>query len=138
MIYLAGPIDAVTKGEAADWRAHASRRLVAGKLPTYSPTHAFCVPLEGTKWAREITSINRCAIQRCAAMLANLEGPGFGTIREIEFAVSANKPVYVFGRDITNHAEAHDIIICNDLDQAIAAIIQDHVEVHIAGSKNRG
>jgi nucleoside 2-deoxyribosyltransferase len=94
MVYLAGPIDDITRDEAQGWRKEISESAPIGVL-FYLPTNAYAGTSSVT--APAVDHMNRVAIAQSDGVLANLSGPGrgFGTIREIEFAKTMNKPVVV-------------------------------------------
>jgi hypothetical protein len=122
-IYLAGPIDDIGQNESRGWRER-----IAEILPTsvvcFSPAHAFI----GTNKEnfRAVDFINRHAIKCCCTgVLANLAGPGqgFGTIREIEFAVMTNTPVAVAGQ--IESWMSHDIMVGENLGEALNLLLQE-------------
>lgn len=98
LVYLAGPVDAVSREEATDWREVASKHLLP-EFATFSPPGAFRI--DGTQadaeTCRALIEINNMAIDRSCAVLANLRGRSFGTPIEVEFAKSRGIPVYGFG-----------------------------------------
>lgn len=78
-VYLAGPINGCTKGEANDWRHYTSSRLASAGITGISPLR--CEPLVGERYgssnpdprfgvATAIASKNRFDVQRCDLMLA--------------------------------------------------------------------
>lgn len=125
MIYLAGPIDDITINQARTWREEAGLDLPTGVV-LFSPAHAYQGEVSEAT-APKVDYINRVNIAFCDGMIANLSGPGrgFGTVREIEFARSRNKPVVVI--DSIDHIVsmmAHDLHLVKNFDAALTSILQ--------------
>lgn len=121
-IYLAGPIDGISREDAVGWR-----REIAELYPEvlfYNPAEAYLNVGQGTVPALE--RYNRVAICLSDGVLANLAGPGqaFGTIREIEYASqhpNSNKPVAVAGR-VDSLMQA-DLIVRETLEDALVDLL---------------
>lgn len=126
IVYLAGPIDAVTREEALGWRYEASRRLEAREIATFDPAAAFYgVAL---KDGPAVRAINRVAVLQSTAVLANLlDRRGFGTVREIEFACERGIPVYAAVGPDFKHLDAFDMLCFPDLRTAIDRIVIDRI-----------
>lgn len=135
LVYLSGAIDAVSAAEAAGWRSTAIDVLNQHDISTFSPLAAFCVSTtqEGIsqRLAQKISAINRAAILVSDVVLANLSGSGrmLGTIREIEVARQANIRVVAFGQNLRKHVEAHDLLVVEDLSEALDLILSYRGEV---------
>jgi nucleoside 2-deoxyribosyltransferase len=101
-VYLAGPIDRVSRQEATEWRAVASRLLVShAKCIVFNPATAFSIPEGLTGFASTVTnlqSINDQAIKLSDCVLARLSPNviSTGTTGEILLAHSLNIPVVVW------------------------------------------
>lgn len=131
MIYLAGPIDDIPIEEARHWRAMAGHELPTG-IVLFSPAHAYQGEVNKIT-APKVDFFNRVNIVHSDGVIANLagEGRGFGTIREIEFARTHNKPTAV----IATHDQpvlsllAHDLFLVESFDEALqeimVAVMQD-------------
>jgi len=132
LVYLAGPIDGVQRQEALGWRENVSRRLNQAGISTFSPAHAFSVVYSvgsnslNEATARAATEINRYAIRQSSVVLAYLpkDRITIGTIREIEYAVSIDKPVVaLIERTDTPFLSLYDTIRVSDWDEAVDAVI---------------
>lgn len=127
LVYLAGPIDAVSKEEADDWRCDAAKRLASHGLVSFMPQRAFVLPVSpGTKAASAVRAANRAVIDRCAAMLAHVPEATLclGTIREVEYARAQEKAVIVFGAPaLRSSLEAHDVVLSPDLGEACEDLV---------------
>lgn len=98
-VYLAGPVDAVDADVARGWRDIATEQLIQTRpnIATFSPPHAIragaAVPTaQDTSLA--IMEVNRTALRHADFVIANLNGPSFGTPIE---CYEANCPVIGFG-----------------------------------------
>lgn len=125
LVYLAGPQDDVTSEEARHWRAEIAKRLPA-HVACFSPAHAYLGV--GASSFPVVDAANRTMITYCDLMIAWLagEGRGFGTIREIEFAVAMDKPVIVVGPAIRLSLMSHDVTVVDTMDDAVEALYQRH------------
>lgn len=126
LVYLAGPIDGITTGEAANWRQQTGRTLAHYGVATFDPYGAYHLVLPASyDIAHAVGVINRFAIEQCQAVLVNLSGRGrsIGTLREIEFARAHNKRVIVVLPNGTPSLEAHDLEVVDTLADAIAALV---------------
>lgn len=123
MIYLAGPIDDIPIQVARKWREEAGLDLPTGVV-LFSPAHAYQGEVSEAT-APKVDFMNRVNIAFCDGVIANLSGlgKGFGTIREIEFARSRNKPVVVIGDHIVS-LMTHDLHLVKDFDSALTSILQ--------------
>lgn len=124
MIYLAGPIDDIDVAEAKAWREAAGHGLPTG-IVLFSPVHAYRGEVTQVT-APKVDFMNRVNIAFCDGMIANLSGPGrgFGTIREVEFARSRDKPVAVIGGDPLVSLMSFDILVAADFDDALTEVMQ--------------
>lgn len=124
-VYLAGPIDAVTRADAMGWRDQVSGILARQDIATYNPCAAFAGGSLLT--ADVIDKINRTAIQSCDAVLARMteKAPSVGTPREIEFAVSLRKPVVVWADNDQwkRHLAAYDIAMAFTAEDAVEFLL---------------
>jgi nucleoside 2-deoxyribosyltransferase len=126
LIYLAGPQDDVSKDQARGWREELAAGAPTG-MAFFSPAHAYLnVHRESFP---PVDWMNRKAISQSHAVIANLGGPGrgFGTIREIEYAVSQHKMVQVVG-DLDLPLMTWDIHRAESLDAALNAILEHVME----------
>lgn len=124
-IYLAGPIDGVSERLARGWREDAGTDLPMGVV-LFSPAHAYFGASKAT--AREVCYLNRMQIAATDAMIANcLDGFGFGTVREIEFAVSQHKPVVVMESAglAQQSLMMHDVVVVEDWDTALQVALEE-------------
>lgn len=121
LIYLAGPIDDVEVEEAQGWREQIAVDLPEGVV-LFSPAHAFlnvnASNIKRADWA------NRHVINCADAVIANLDGDGrgFGTIREIEFAVRIGRPVVVVGQ--LESLMQYDLEVVGRLDEALMTALE--------------
>lgn len=126
LIYLAGPQDDVTQGEARGWREELAAGAPSG-VAFFSPAHAYlnvsAASFPPVDW------LNRVAIEKSHAVIANLSGPGraFGTIREIEYAAAHNTMVQVVGAD-ERSLMTWDVYLADTLDDALNAILEHVME----------
>lgn len=124
MVYLGGPVDDVPKDEAQGWRTVVADTLMSYGVPSFNPMSPYVGDVNKLRGAAfEICSINRFAIAKSDVVLANLTGKGmaFGTIREIEYAVSIGKRVVVAGPVVSLFG--HDVEIVDTLGEAIVKIV---------------
>ena len=123
MVYLAGPIDDIGITIAKGWRDRVGDALRHHQITCFSPIGAF-MPSAQNPNREAIRSINRHAILQCNVVLANLAGTGrgFGTTREIEFAVANHIRVIAVGDFLHQHFESFDIEIVTTLDEAITRL----------------
>lgn len=118
-IYLAGPINGCTEGEAKNWRKWVDERFLVGVVGI-SPLR--CEPLIGERYGmfyedprfgtpNAIMSKNFIDVQRCDAVFAflpremNERRPSYGTVMEIGWATALRKPVVLVSDDpnVMNH-----------------------------------
>lgn len=98
LVYLAGPVDAVTEDTARNWRAEASDRLSRAGISTFSPAHAFTLGDSDKDTCERLIEINERALLSSHAVLAMLDGgPSFGTPIECVTAWQAEIPVVAIG-----------------------------------------
>lgn len=123
LIYLAGPQDDVTKEQSRTWREEIVKMAPSG-VAFFSPAHAYVDSVSGINF-KAVDWCNRSVIHNAVhGVIAKLDGPGrgFGTIREIEFAVMSHKPVAVVG-DVVS-LMSHDIGVCSHLEDALAYVLE--------------
>ena len=99
LVYLAGPIDAVSRDEASTWREKASECLANFQWATYSPVGGFSVPVKARRLpalATSIIEVNYRALAVSDCVLVNLASPSFGTPIEV---VKTNRRKYGFGSE---------------------------------------
>lgn len=157
IVYLAGPINNCTKGEANDWRDYASARLASSRITGISPLR--CEPLVGERYGTDypdprfgtpsaIASKNRFDVANCDMMLAYFpheeeastavcgiyKWPSVGTIWELGMARMAGKMVIVVCQNII--LAKHPVIrtadwLLTDLDEGLdvaVGVLQDYAE----------
>lgn len=111
LVYLAAPIDGVDENNRTLLVDTVCEALHKINVAVFRPVYAFAQTsiTAMTNNADKIRAINRAAITNCNALIAILSGPGraLGTIREIEFARSVKKPVFVVGSFVS--LEAFDV-----------------------------
>lgn len=123
-LYLAGPIDMVSKEQARGWR-----ESLAAKFPQvlfYLPTHAYANA--SMEQAMRVERYNRAAVLASDGILVNLlaERPSVGTVRELEFAVSSGIPaVVVASRVLSDKSIAlHDVPKLTDLEDGVFKLME--------------
>lgn len=139
VVYLAGPIDAVSRNDAMGWRDQVAGLLSREDITSYNPCAAFTNGHLQT--ADTIDRINRTAIQACDAMIARftVKAPSVGTPREIELAKSLHKPVVIWADDegFRRHLAAYDVEVVFSPEAAIRSILKDQVtEAVLAPDEN--
>lgn len=106
-VYLAGPIQGCTYGEANDWRKAVAAKLAPHNIIAISPLR--CEPLRGERYdagspdprfgtARAISAKNRLDVRRCDLTLAVLPSPrskpqSYGTMGEAHWGDAYGKPI---------------------------------------------
>lgn len=122
-VYLAGPQDDVTEVVARRWREEIAQRAPA-HVAFFSPAHAYLGV--GVDSFPVVDTANRSMIACCDLMIAWLagDGRGFGTIREIEFAVAVGKPVVVVGPSIRRSLMSRDVTVVDTMDDAVEVLHQ--------------
>jgi hypothetical protein len=122
LIYLAGPIDDVTREVSHEWREQIED--MGSFVVFYSPAHAFIHTSEDN--FPVVDYANRQMIDLCHGLLANLdEGAGFGTIREIEHARRTRKPVTIIdpnGR-YSKSRMTYDLAIAPSIDEGLTSLL---------------
>jgi|TARA_B100001964_G_scaffold103457_1_gene115640 nucleoside 2-deoxyribosyltransferase len=108
-VYLAGPIEGCNDNEINDWRIHVKEQFlenIVGVTPVrldYPVTKRSHYTHDLRK--KEIFTKNFMDVQRCDATLAflpkeiNERRPSYGTIFEIAWAASLNKPIFLVTDD---------------------------------------
>lgn len=126
LVYLAGPQDDVTVETAQGWREQLALEAPSG-VAFYSPAHAYLNVNRASFPA--VDFMNRKAIETAHAVIANLSGPGrgFGTIREIEFAVAQQTGVWVVG-ELEHSLMTHDLHLVATPEAALADILDTVAE----------
>lgn len=122
MVYLAGPMDDVSKQVARGWREKLATGAPVG-VAFFSPAHAYLNV--NPRSFPAVDQLNRVAIQGSHAMIANLggQGRGFGTIREIEYALQVHTPVWLIG-DVGPSLMTYDLRRADSPDEALTAILE--------------
>lgn len=126
MMYLSGPIGS-TNGEGKTWRRQVAETLLKEfSISTFDPAGAFTVKDsrgldDAVSWA--VYHINHAAVLQSDAVLCNLpEGKqSIGSIREIQIARTAGKPVIVVTSGHRPHF-AVDLEIVESIPQAYEVI----------------
>lgn len=125
VVYLAGPIDAVSRPDAMGWRDQVAGLLSREDITSYNPCAAFVNGHLDT--AEAIDRVNRVAIQSCDAVIARFtdKAPSVGTPREIEFARSLNKPVVVWADNekFKRHLAAFDVEVTYSAEGAVRKLL---------------
>jgi nucleoside 2-deoxyribosyltransferase len=126
LIYLAGPIDDISRDQANDWRQNVAEWTVDVLL--FNPVDAWLGA--GVDTAERVDRMNRQVIASCDGVLANLSGPGrgFGTIREIEYARSLHIPVAVIGKLAS--LCTHDLVVAESPVSAFNELLDAIREQH--------
>jgi hypothetical protein len=126
LVYLAGPIDGISREDALGWRVKLAETAPSMTL-LYNPVTAYHGVNTGT--ARAADTINRMVISRCSAVIADLRGPGraFGTIREIEFARLNDKLVVVVSDEPLDSLLAYDCHWAPTPEEALDLVLEEYV-----------
>lgn len=121
LIYLAGPQDDVSKRVARGWREKLASSAPAG-VAFFSPAHAY-MNVNRLSF-RPVDHVNRLVINAATAVIANLsgQGRGFGTVREIEYAVQVGTPVQVIG-PVSHSLMTWDLTIAESLEEALDNVL---------------
>jgi nucleoside 2-deoxyribosyltransferase len=133
LVYLAGPIDAVSSEEARTWREQATEALTTERpnIATFSPVHAITVgraAINDESTAESIIQINQLALARADFVLANLDGPSFGTPIE---CLEATVPVIGFGnlarmqKSVYQHRFAHLALACEEAVRVLLLLFKE-------------
>jgi len=95
LVYLAGPIDAITEGQANGWRRNLSEELLAAGITCYNPA-SFTFG-GGSRAARFVLEVNESALEKCDLLVAFIppDVATVGTVMELCTAMRKNKPVLV-------------------------------------------
>lgn len=131
-VYLAGPVDGVDEQSARGWRLVAVEELLKQRpnIATYSPPHAISVGAAVTgdePTCEAIIKINQVALSQADFVIANLNGPSFGTPVE---CLDAPCPVIGFASgeelkrmqgSIYQHRFAY---LAHDLEEAVRVTLQ--------------
>lgn len=99
-------------------------KIAPSGVAFFSPAHAYMDSVSGINF-KAVDWCNRSVLHNAVhGMIAKLDGPGrgFGTIREIEFAVMSHKPVAVVGK--VDSLMSHDFGICQSLEEALAYVLE--------------
>lgn len=130
--YLAGPVDGVDAESARGWRAVVTEELLQRepRVVVFSPPHAMVLGADVVKdeaACESIIAVNQMALSRADFVIANLNGPSFGTPSE---CLEAPCPVIGFAsgealqrmqRSVYQHRFAW---LAPDAEQAVAATCQ--------------
>jgi len=129
MVYLAGPVDNADEKDGHAWRDISSDVLYRFYgIATYHPQAPWRgFAKKGEQWwilhAKWLDLVNRAAITGADALLVNLRKPSLGTTREIEFAKSIGKPVFIFtGGSAAKNYLTYDLYEYCHMEEAIEAI----------------
>lgn len=127
-VYLAGPVDTVSRETATSWRELVAKVLTDHGIICYLPNlpwrgFSSCSSLwqEHAQW---IDTVNRCAIHEADAVFANMHRVTIGTTREIEFARSINKPVFAVLREEKRIVCTHDIYLFKSIHSALSELVK--------------
>ena len=125
LIYLAGPIDAVSLQEANNWRIKAEEDLGAKGIASYNPAAAFNVPssYKDAGGRARIIDTNFSALRFSHGVLAFVGGKSFGTPIEVWQALFEFKiPVFPWG--LAEQSIYRDIIrVHSTYDEALKSLI---------------
>lgn len=101
IVYLAGPIDQVTRAEATAWRTAVAEALRKKGVAVFDPAAAFRCDLEGSVPSgneKFIAEIDLEAVAMADALFVlEAEKPTCGTYVEVGVAWSHNVPIVVWG-----------------------------------------
>lgn len=127
LVYLAGPIDGVSRDKASLWREQVATRLAEESISCFNPCAAFSIAKFSPELGASVVQINNNAIWNCNVLLANLStgGMGYGTITEIDRARKIGKRVIVIwpkSKEVSLYA--YDVEIVHTIDQAIEKILE--------------
>lgn len=127
VVYLAGPIDAISRTDALGWRDQIAGLLSREDITSYNPCAAFTNGHLQT--AEVIDRINRTAVQSCDAVIARFtdKAPSVGTPREIELAKALHKPVVVWADDekFKRHLAAFDVDVVYSAEAAVRTLLRN-------------
>lgn len=101
-VYLAGPIDNATRGDAVEWREEAAKLLGQHNIASYTPAGAFGYP---HSCGEAVRAINDAAIRACHVLLVRLPA-NICTIGTIIEMIAAN-------------ALGKSIVLCTDIPKSI-------------------
>lgn len=136
-VYLAGKMTGLSLEEMSGWRDEAKVELKMAGFDVFNPVEVFEVEIKAdiNPSAREIVDSNKFQIKNSGLLLVELnhENISIGTIGEIIYARSLEKPVIAWGRadKIINHPWIQEnITIAYDyLNDAIDCIIEKYGSV---------
>jgi hypothetical protein len=120
IVYLCGPINGCTDGEAKDWREAAKLRLPQTLDPMrrdYRGREADCY--------REIVDLDKIDVEQSDAILVNYDKPSVGTSMEVLHAWNHRVPVVVVCRKdavISPWLRYHSTKIVHSFEDAFAWI----------------
>lgn len=119
-VYLAGPINGCTDGEAQDWRSLARALLDANVLDPMARDYRG----REAENVADIVEGDKDAIRSCRAVLAYCPRPSVGTSMEIFYAHSLGIPVVTVVPDgpVSPWLQHHSRQVFRDLAAAISAV----------------
>jgi len=118
-VYLAGPIDLVSKVKATTWREGAKTILARHGYATFDPAACYA-NVEKTVHGMTLMEINGAAVDICSIMLARLDEQSIGTCREIDRALGVGTHVFIWSPYPTSRKRLHQSIAtvgCTILDE---------------------
>jgi len=133
LIYLGGPIDAVTRTTASGWRLEAKMILSQSGLMAFDPTLPYC-EARSHEAKSAIMIANRAIMSVASGGLFFINGQAFGTVREIEYMKGLGKTVVVVSEiDLTPHIETTDLILANNIIDGCRVLIDGMTQVGPSG-----
>jgi nucleoside 2-deoxyribosyltransferase len=130
LIYLGGPIDSVDKELAQGWRDRVSEILSQLGVMTFDPSRPYGKARTSGS-VKSITKANRAILRVADGGLFYINGPTFGTVREIEYMKNIGREVMVvvgeevstMSSDLAQHIETYDLMLRTDLIQGCRDLI---------------
>lgn len=112
LVYLGGPIRALSREKATSWRKQAADLLYESGLATFDPAGAWLVPNHHTNGRNDpvlethLQIANDTAVALSdACVFAYFGVPSLGTDREIELALSLRKPIVILSVEVDSTVE---------------------------------
>jgi len=110
IIYLAGPIEVVTKEESAEWRLKCILRLQRHYeiLNPCAWSHEYKDEDSGLIFDAEgMVKRDMSAIDKSDILIVNVDNHGWGTASELTYAYMMGKGTYVYGKHSTHPFVQH-------------------------------
>jgi len=119
-VYLCGPINGCTDGEATDWREQFKERWEG---QTLDPMRRDYRGLEKALY-REVVELDKIDVRNSDIVLVNYSKPSVGTSMEMFYAHQLGKPVVLWcamGANLSPWLMYHATIIVHDIDNAVSS-----------------